>query len=205
MVTQSDPFVISSSKHDPADACLALATQLLAHAARRPTATTVVQRMLDFLGRHGEAAFRRDTAEGHFCGSAWVVDPNASALPAQHRVLLTHHRKLNRWLQLGGHADGVTDLREVALNEAREESGLQTLCLVPQIFDVDIHEIPARPGEPAHLHLDVRYIVIADSDESLVTSTESHALAWVPVADLLAPAIETSMRRMATYWCEARR
>lgn len=180
----------------------ALAEALRAHARLRPEAETTVARMLDFLDRHGERAFLRETVEGHFCGSAWVVDADARLAPAAHRVLLTHHRKLGRWLQLGGHADGLSDLGAVALQEAREESGLSALTLLPTIFDVDIHEIPAKAGEAAHLHLDVRYVVLADSAETLVTSAESFALAWVAVADLLRPDTEASIIRMARYWCE---
>lgn len=181
----------------------ALIDALHAHAAARPGNAAVVRQMLDFLDRHGLHAFERANAEGHFCGSAWVVDRTGGGPPAGHRVLLTHHRKLGRWLQLGGHADGVIDLRTVALTEATEESGLRTLELLPEILDVDIHEIPARPGEPAHLHLDVRYAILADAREPLVTSAESHALAWVRIADLLGPDTEPSIVRMARYWCEA--
>jgi ADP-ribose pyrophosphatase YjhB (NUDIX family) len=182
---------------------LPLIDALDAHARARPDSADVVRQMLDFLHRHGASAFERNNPEGHFCGSAWVVDVHSGPATRDQRVLLTHHRKLGRWLQLGGHADGVTDLSAVALAEAAEESGLQTLELLPTIFDVDIHEIPARPGEPAHLHLDVRYVVLADAREPLVTSAESHALAWVPVASLLGADTEPSIARMARYWCEA--
>jgi hypothetical protein len=194
--------VSSSPASRIVDALPALAAALSAHALYRPAAAAVVDRMLDFLHRHAERAFLRETTEGHFCGSAWVVDHSTPAgEPGQQRVLLTHHRKLNRWLQLGGHADGVCDLGAVALSEAVEESGLRSLALQPPIFDVDIHEIPARPGEPAHLHLDVRYVILADASEPLVTSAESHALAWVPIAELLHPHTEPSIQRMARYWC----
>lgn len=183
----------------------ALAAALRAHARDRPGQSAVVDRMLDFLGAYGHAAFDRRNGVGHFCGSAWVVDRQSGPTPAEQRVLLTHHRKLGRWLQLGGHADGQTDLRSVALTEAAEESGLLTLELRPDIFDVDIHEIPARPGEPVHLHLDVRFAILADAREPLVASAESHALAWVPVSTLLGPETEASIARMAAYWCEGGR
>lgn len=204
MVTQGDAIVELSSSTDKLAGLPALAAALALHAARRPAAGPVVAQMLDFLERHGSRAFLRENPEGHFCGSAWVVD--ARDPPAgPPKVLLTHHRKLGRWLQLGGHADGETDLGRVALTEAHEESGLRTLRLLPEIYDVDIHEIPARPGEPAHRHLDVRYVVLADAREPLVTSAESHALAWVAVDSLLHPETEVSMARMARYWGEARR
>lgn len=196
---QGDAFMRDSSRSGVEFAPLVSALQT--HARQRPGQAGVVRRMLDFLGRHGRHAFERANDEGHFCGSAWVVDRPAGERPEDARVLLTHHRKLGRWLQLGGHADGVTDLREVALAEAREESGLQALELLPEVYDVDIHQIPARPGEPAHLHFDVRYALLADAREPLVTSAESHALAWVAVASLLGPDTEPSMARMARYWC----
>lgn len=198
---QGDAFMRDSSRPEADFAPLVVALE--GHARQRPGQAGVVRRMLDFLGRHGRHAFERANREGHFCGSAWVVERPTGTPPTAARVLLTHHRKLGRWLQLGGHADGETDLREVALAEAREESGLQTLELLPEIYDVDIHEIPARPGEPAHLHLDVRYALLADAREPLVTSAESHALAWVAVVDLLGPGTEPSIARMARYWCGA--
>ena len=94
-----------------------------------------------FLATHGDA-FERTLAIGHFTGSAWLVSGDGA------RVLLTHHRKLGRWLQLGGHADGDTDLRRVALREAEEESGLHGLAVESGIFDLDRHRIPARGDEP---------------------------------------------------------
>jgi len=111
-------------------------------------------------------------------GSAFVLSPDRQA------VLLTHHRKLNRWLQLGGHCDGIADARFVAMKEAYEESGLARVRLLSQdVFDVDIHEIPARDPEPAHLHYDVRYLMVAEAG-SVSVSSESLDLAWVPLADL---------------------
>jgi 8-oxo-dGTP pyrophosphatase MutT (NUDIX family) len=143
---------------------------------------------------HGDAAFRRDCLPGHFTGSAWLVSADGA------RVLLTHHRKLDRWLQLGGHADGDTDSARVALREAQEESGLAGLRLEGGLFDIDRHLIPARAAEPAHWHFDLRYVVRAD-DETFVVSDESHALAWRPVAALAGdPQADASIQRMAQKW-----
>jgi 8-oxo-dGTP pyrophosphatase MutT (NUDIX family) len=116
-------------------------------------------------------------------------------------VLLMHHRKLQRWLQLGGHADGDADLRNVALREAGEESGLTDLQVLPDIFDVDLHLIPARRDEPEHWHYDVRYVVVASGSEAFTVNEESLALAWRPIAELAAdPESDPSLRRMATKW-----
>ncbi|MBS0431876.1 MAG: NUDIX hydrolase, partial [Proteobacteria bacterium] len=132
-----------------------------------------------FLARRRDA-FERTCAFGHFTGSAWVASADGA------RVLLTHHRKLGLWLQPGGHADGDRDLRRVALREAEEETGLRGLRIDPGIFDVDRHRIPARPGEPAHWHYDVRHVVHAGADERFVVSEESHALAWRSIAEVAA-------------------
>lgn len=139
--------------------------------------------------------FERSHPPGHFTGSAWLVSADGE------RVLLTHHRKLGRWLQLGGHADGERDLAMVALREAEEESGIRALDLQPAIFDLDRHLIPARGGEPAHWHYDVRYVVRAVADEAFAVSEESLELAWCLIAPLAGdPTVDESLRRMARKW-----
>ncbi|MEI7038160.1 NUDIX hydrolase [Fulvimonas yonginensis] len=139
--------------------------------------------------------FERSHAPGHFTGSAWLVSADGE------RVLLTHHRKLDRWLQLGGHADGDRDLARVALREAEEESGLRGLVVEPDIFDLDRHLIPARATEPAHWHYDVRYVVRATGSEAFALGEESLALAWRPIREIAADAeADLSLRRMAQRW-----
>jgi 8-oxo-dGTP pyrophosphatase MutT (NUDIX family) len=112
--------------------------------------------------------------------------------------LLTHHRKLDRWLQCGGHADGESNVLGVALREALEESGLPELTIASRaIYDVDVHEIPERPGEPAHEHFDVRYIFFGDPRHRPIVSRESNDVAWVPLAQLDRYGADDSVRRMA--------
>jgi 8-oxo-dGTP pyrophosphatase MutT (NUDIX family) len=155
---------------------------------------TAVAHFEDFLAGQPDA-FARELAVGHFTGSAWLV--SADGL----RVLLTHHRKLGLWLQLGGHADGDTDLARVALREAEEESGLHGLSIEPAIFDLDRHRIPARGADPEHWHYDVRYVVRAGADENFVVSDESHALAWREIDGIVGDeAADDSVRRMARKW-----
>jgi 8-oxo-dGTP pyrophosphatase MutT (NUDIX family) len=123
------------------------------------------------------------------------------------RVLLVHHAKLDRWLQPGGHADGETEIAEVALREVREETGLARLALptttgsvlVP--LDLDVHIIPERikNGElidDAHEHHDVRFLVIAEPNQEIALSEESHDLGWFTHAEVLALTDEESVLRM---------
>lgn len=136
--------------------------------------------------------FERDCFDdGHITGSAWVVDPAGS------RVLLTHHRKLGKWLQFGGHSDGEPDTLAVASREAREESGLRVRPISNAVLDIDIHTIPPLKGEPAHLHYDVRFALRASSSEGLRVGPESIDLAWIDIEDLTRLTDEESMLRMA--------
>jgi len=133
------------------------------------------------LVREAPDPFGRDPMRDHVTASAFVVDRAGT------HALLTEHRKLGRWLQLGGHCDGESDPLAAALREAREESGLGRIDVVsPEILDIDIHVIPARGAEPSHRHLDTRYLLAADRDAPLSLSAESTRLAWVPLADLAA-------------------
>jgi 8-oxo-dGTP pyrophosphatase MutT (NUDIX family) len=152
------------------------------------------QQFADFL-RGTPAAFERSNREGHFTGSSWLVSADGE------RVLLMHHRKLGRWLQPGGHADGDPDLARVALREAEEETGLSDLVVEPAIFDIDRHWIPERGLEPGHWHYDVRYVVRARGSEAFVLNEESLALAWRDIGGMVDDeTLDVSLRRMARRW-----
>ncbi len=171
-----------------------LAAAFEAYARRWPGEREVVGHFLALLGDPADP-FVRERSAGHFTASAWLVAADAE------RTLLTHHRKLGLWLQLGGHADGDRDLARAALREAEEESGLPDLSLEPGIFDLDRHWIPEHKGVAAHWHYDVRYVVRAGASEAFVVSDESHALAWRDIAALARDdAADPSVRRMAGKW-----
>ena len=164
---------------------------LKAYATRQPHSKELVESFSSFCQTHS-ACFERSLAIGHFTGSAWLLNKDGT------HVLLTHHKKLHRWLQLGGHADGDPDIAAVALREAQEESGIFDLQIEPEIFDIDAHLIPARQSDAAHWHYDVRFLLRACSNEDFAVSGESHALAWVDVTALYNdPKTEPSLRRMA--------
>ena len=135
----------------------------------------------------------RERLEGHLTGGAWLVSADGR------RTLLTHHRKLGRWLQLGGHADGDEDMARVALKEAGEESGLSDLSVEGGIFDLDRHWIPERKDVPGHWHYDIRYVVRANGGEDYVVSEESLDLAWRDIGPIAAEPDE-SLSRMARKW-----
>lgn len=151
----------------------------------------MLREMLQFV-RGDSDCFARSNQAGHITGSAWVVDP------AREHVLLLHHAKLDRWLQPGGHLEDDADVLAGALREAREESGLTTLCAVsPAIFDVDIHWIPARDTMPRHRHYDVRFLLAAERREEPQCSHESKEAVWVPLSRLTTFNTANSIARMA--------
>jgi 8-oxo-dGTP pyrophosphatase MutT (NUDIX family) len=166
-----------------------LAEELRKYIAQWPAEAPTASRYLSLL-THPDA-FQRTHLPGHITGSAFLVNPEFS------HTLLVHHGKLNRWLQPGGHADGDTDVAGVARREANEETGvLQLDLLVPGIYDLDVHLIPARKDFPAHDHYDVRFLFRASMDERVVVSEESHDVRWVPLADLEKYNLEPSLLRM---------
>ena len=123
--------------------------------------------------------FFRDHLPGHVTGSSWIVDKSKKF------VLLTHHAKLNRWLQPGGHADGDEDVIAVATREAEEETGLKSIRLLSnEIFDIDIHPIPARKDFPEHDHYDIRFLFEASKEEPFTITEESNDLKWIHIDDL---------------------
>lgn len=154
--------------------------------------------ILAFVDRHPDALLR-SCSTGHLTGSALVVDDD------RERTLVMLHVKLGLWLQPGGHADGEGHLATVAWTEATEETGIDGLRLLGPPVDCDIHHIPERPGEPAHLHLDTRYVVLAPPGAVAAGNHESHALRWVTLAELDDLAGDDSLRRLARVGLAAAR
>lgn len=167
---------------------------LLQHLTTHPQQSEVVERIIAFM-ESTTACFERTHHAGHITGSAWLLTP------ARDKALLTLHRKLKRWMQPGGHADGDTNPLRVAIREAEEESGIYGITPIsPQIYDVDVHQIPAQPGseEPAHWHYDIRYLLQAPH-EHFAISDESDDLAWWSAQDFIEKQalVDESIMRMA--------
>lgn len=155
-------------------------------------------RFLAFVEQHDDCLLR-GCVPGHITASAWILSADGQ------QCLLTHHRKLDRWLQLGGHVDGERHVERSALREAREESGMQQFDLLAPDgellpLDLDVHPIPARGSgpalEPEHLHWDVRFLLRAQEGQRLVLSAESKALRWVAVNAVGALTEEDSVLRL---------
>jgi 8-oxo-dGTP pyrophosphatase MutT (NUDIX family) len=138
------------------------------------------RRMLGFVDSHPDA-LHRSCAEGHLTGSAAVVDPGTR------RTLLLLHAKVRRWLQPGGHADGNANLAAVAWEEATEETGIDGLRVVTPAVDLDVHVFHSASGtEPDHLHLDVRFLVVAPHGAAVATNHESLDHRWATVEEMAA-------------------
>ncbi|HIE65359.1 MAG TPA: NUDIX domain-containing protein [Nitrospiria bacterium] len=173
--------------------------QLLSYEVTWKNESSMVKRLIDFILSNTEC-FERHLKKGHVTGSAWVVNKGGT------HVLLTHHKKLNKWLQLGGHADGDSDILRVALREVYEESGLeQAEALSGGIFDIDIHQIPRRGEEPGHYHYDIRYAIQATGSETYIVSDESHDLSWIDIRKLEQKTNDESILRMASKWIAGRK
>lgn len=172
----------------------------LAHALKRysliyPEEKTIANDFIDFLSSPGEKPFARENLSRHITGSACVLSPDSR------EMLLTHHLKLNLWVQLGGHCDGNSNVLESALREAEEESTILGITPIDaNIFDIDKHFIPARKDEPEHFHYDVRYLLRAPHKNYKV-SPESKDLAWKKIDDPFFESKEAeSLHRMHFKW-----
>ncbi len=140
--------------------------------------------------------FERSLEMGHITASAWLLNKDHS------HALLMHHKKLDCWLQLGGHCDGDSDVLAVALKEAREESGIMHIDFVsPTIFDIDVHLLPGKGGQKDYYHYDIRFLLQVMSDEVAMHNEESHGLRWIAKHEQELPTTARSVVRMFEKWC----
>jgi len=164
-----------------------------------PLGLSARERMQELLRTQPDCFKRSCFDPGHFTGSALLLSAD------RQKALLTHHRFLNCWLQLGGHCDGNPDVAAAALREAEEESGIPGLKLISDIpVNLDIHRIPANPkkGEPPHLHFDVHYLVQAPENAVHQITEESIDLRWFTPEEALAVDNDSGLTRLIQRWQE---
>lgn len=150
----------------------------------------IADRFIAFISQNKDC-FLRELEQGHLTASCWLWNEDESA------CLFTLHKKLKKWLQLGGHADGEYCLLKVSLKEAKEESGIETIIpLSNEIFDLHIHEVPESAKEKAHLHYDVRYVLKIEKETPLTVSDESIDLKWIHLKDFENYELDDSILKM---------
>lgn len=156
-----------------------------------------IQRIKELIAMHPNI-MSKHCEVGHITASAVIVHP------ASGRTLLHWHKRLNRWLQVGGHIEDETNIGQTALREAREETGLPDLAHFPSTaapapIDYDVHTIPEAGGFPEHLHLDFRYVLVTEQPDALApASGESTRFRWLSFAEALSlgAALDDSLRRL---------
>jgi hypothetical protein len=151
-------------------------------------------RCIDFLLKD-PACFERSNGIGHFTGSSLIVDD------ATRRTLLVHHKKYGKWVQAGGHCDGIKDPFFTAWEEAYQETGLKDIRPVAPwvIADINVEAVPAYRDVPEHFHYDIRYVFRASSQEPVSVSDESNGVLWVDVAKLRDYTDEKPLIRLVEY------
>ena len=147
----------------------------------------------------GIRALVRDAADpftravrDHVTASAVVARPDGGAF------LLIYHRRLERWLQPGGHVEPEdASVFEAARREAREETGVEDLVAPfgDVVLDVDVHPIPARPRRPAHVHFDLRHLLTTEATRFAVAVEEVRRAEWFTFDEALAAGVDASLSR----------
>lgn len=167
-----------------------LAASLARYTPTDETEAGHLARMLALAESPDDPCARDHFVPGHFTASAFVLDAEGTS------VLLIFHEKFRRWLQPGGHVDPEDpDLVAAALREVQEETGLGAVDVVGEgWFDLDIHDIPARKGDPAHQHFDVRILLRARTRE-FAAGSDALAARWVPISEMASVETDESVMR----------
>ena len=139
---------------------------------------------------HSPEPFSRDTLfPGHITCTGVVLSPQ------KRRVLLVHHRRLDRWLLPGGHVEPVDkQAHDASRREVLEETGAQLLDGLPPLVGIDVHPIPPNDREPLHLHHDLIFAFRASTKEC-ICSEESRDVTWCRLQDFDRYDLPASIRR----------
>lgn len=163
---------------------------LQSHRASDAQEAGFLERMQTLANGAGDCFSRDHFVPGHFTASAFVLCPKGEQL------LLIYHGKLARWLQPGGHVEPEdSDIVLAAIREVEEETGLRDLSPIGAgLFDVDIHTIPARKGDPEHAHFDAR-ILLQARDYNFQAGSDALDAKWVDLHEINAIESDASVMR----------
>lgn len=152
------------------------------------------QIILQYLQADGEQLLSREQLQAHLTASAWITNPTRD------KVLMIYHNLYQSWAWTGGHADGMEDLLAVAMKEAKEETGLITVHpLQTEIFSLEVlavnHHYKKGKFVPAHVHLNVTYLLEADEQAALaIAPDENSNVAWMTLEEAVAASSEPCMQ-----------
>ncbi len=168
----------------------ALLEELLSYAPSDAAEAASVERLRELLARAPDP-FTRDVPD-HVTASAVVARSDGSMF------LLVHHRRLDRWLQPGGHVEPEdASVFEAARREAAEETGVTAFDAPSggRILDVDVHPVPPRGGKPGHVHHDVRFLLTTTAEAVSPAAAEVRDARWFTAVEALAEGGDESVRR----------